>query len=843
MAQQLQEITLTAPLSGVIVPLNQVPDAVFAEKMVGDGIAIDPTSELLKAPCEGTITRLYHTAHAITLTTPEGLEVFLHIGLDTVLLKGEGFELLVEEDQHVTAGTPLIRFDADILAQRARSLITMILFTQPDLLTNIESQGSGLIAAGEALLSAQPVPPEHQQKVTTSHETLCSDWIPLLNPSGLHARPSALLANRAQEYQSELFLRTATKSANAMSVVALMGLNTRPGDLVQIEATGPDAQPAMDALLEAIRSGLGEKIINLSSATPPEPPLLRNVSSDPNTLLGVAASPGSAIGQVVQLADVSFEYPEKASDPAKEHKELKQAIAEVRHLLEHMVANKIAQNKPEQADIFQLHQQLLSDPELKSRTRALINQGKSAPFAFSRAISEQAGALSQLNNPFLACRAIDLRDLRQRVLSQLLGQEKVESELPGNSIIIASDLTPSMAAGLDPNRVVGLATTGGGASSHGAILARSMGIPAVVAIDPKAQRITNGSQVILDGTAGHMRMNLSHQQITELELSQAQRAKQYQRDEASAHRAAVTQDGQTMEVMANIASLAEAEKCLRSGAQGIGLLRTELLFLERNSAPTEDEQTLLYERIIASQQGHPVIIRTLDVGGDKPLPYISQPKEANPFLGERGIRIGLNHPALLRTQVRAILRASLAHTSLVRIMFPMVATLEEFRAAKRLVVQEADKLNVKRYEIGLMVEIPASALMAAQFAQEADFLSIGSNDLTQYTLAMDRAQPNLAARMDSLNPAILRLIQLTVTGAQQAGKWVGLCGDMASDPQGIPLLLGLGVSELSATVPALPVIKRQIRELKSADCRALAEQALNCQTAQEVRSLMQSQNE
>ena len=232
-----------------------------------------------------------------------------------------------------------------------------------------------------------------------------------------------------------------------------------------------------------------------------------------------------------------------------------------------------------------------------------------------------------------------------------------------------------------------------------------------------------------------------------------------------------------------------------------------------------------------------MIIRTLDVGGDKPLPYITQPRETNPFLGERGIRIGLNHPALLRTQIRAILRAAQAQQCSVRIMFPMVATLEEFRAAKQLVQQEATKLDHPHYELGLMVEVPATALMAEAFAEEADFLSIGSNDLTQYTLAMDRSQPSLAARMDGLNPAILRLIQLTITGAHKAGKWVGLCGDMASDPQAVPLLLGLGLDELSVAVPSLPVVKRQIRGLCLAECQALAEQALGCKTANQVRAL------
>lgn len=839
MKHALPTITLYAPLSGVVIPLEQVPDAIFAQKMVGDGVAIEPTSQTLVAPCAGTITRLYQTAHAMTITSHEGVEVFIHIGLDTVMLKGEGFDVLVEEGTQVEIGTPLIAFDADKLAMQARSLVTAVLFTQPDLLEHIQIEAAALVTEGEPLLTASPLSAE-QKVQQQSHQNASSNWIPLRNPSGLHARPSALFANLAQQFQSEIHLRTATKVANARSVVALMGLNTRPGDLIQIEAEGSDAQAAIDALINAIESGLGEEVVDTSHSNPPEPPLLANISSDPNTLQGVATSPGSAMGRITQLEEVSFDYGEFASDPAKEHLELKQAIAAVRHQLEHLVANKIACNKPEQADIFQLHQELLADPELKNRTRALINQGKSAAFAFSRAITEQAGTLSQLNNPFLACRAIDLRDLRQRVLSHLLEQEEEEFDLPSNSIVVANDLTPSMAAGLDPSKVVGLATTGGGASSHGAILARSMGIPAVVAIDAKAQQLKNGEQVILDGTAGHMRINLSQEQIVELERIQARQARQYKKDEAAATRAAITQDGRHLEVMANIANEAEAQKSLAYGAEGVGLLRTELLFLERNTAPTEAEQAQLYEQIIQAQQGLPVTIRTLDVGGDKPLSYINQPREVNPFLGERGIRMSLNNPGLLRIQLRAILIAAKASAAPIRIMFPMVATLEEFRAAKGLLISEAKRLDVTHYEVGLMVEVPSTALMAAQFATDADFFSIGSNDLTQYTLAMDRNQPNLAARMDSLNPAVLRLIQLTVAGAQQAGKWVCVCGDMASDPQAVPILLGLGVDKLSVAPPVIPVIKRQLRELSYQQNQQLAQQALHCHTAKEVRNLIYS---
>jgi phosphocarrier protein FPr len=383
---------------------------------------------------------------------------------------------------------------------------------------------------------------------------------------------------------------------------------------------------------------------------------------------------------------------------------------------------------------------------------------------------------------------------------------------------------------------MGFCTTRGGATSHVAILARSVGIPALAGIEPAALELANGTSVILDGNKGTLRLHASPEEVARIRKAQ-ERAEQRRKDNlAHAREPAVTLDGTRIEVVGNIGGLKDATQLAGLGGEGVGLLRSEFLFMERADAPTEEEQFKTYKSIAeAVGSKNPLIIRTLDVGGDKPLAYLPIPKEDNPFLGERGIRVGLDRPEILRAQLRAILRA--APSGKVKVMFPMIATLDELRDVKAILAEEAASLGVPSVPAGIMVEVPATAIMAAQFAREADFFSVGTNDLTQYTLAMDRGHPKLAAQVDGLNPAVLRLIAHTVKGAQPAGKPVGICGGIASDPAAVPILIGIGVTELSVSLPSIPTVKAQIRTLRLDACRELAERALAAESAEEVRAL------
>jgi phosphoenolpyruvate-protein phosphotransferase len=474
----------------------------------------------------------------------------------------------------------------------------------------------------------------------------------------------------------------------------------------------------------------------------------------------------------------------------------------------------------------------------------IIETKKSAAFAWKVSYLSHANRLTQLTNELFAARATDLKDVGRRVLKILVGAVDQKIDFPEDAILIAESLTPSDTANLDKSKVLGFATTTGGATSHVAILARSLGIPAIAGINAKALDLQAGTQVILDGDSGVIKLNISESDIALIKSKQEAYDKEKTQALEKAFDVAKTTDGLEIEVAANIAGPSDAADALSLGCDGVGLLRSEFLFLERKSAPTEADQLQTYQKIAHAltdeKSARKFIIRTLDVGGDKPLAYMPIPEEENPFLGERGIRVSLNNPEIFREQLRAILRVKPIEQ--VRIMFPMISTITELKEAKKILKEEQDKLGVKKIEVGIMIEVPSAALMAEQLAAEVDFFSIGANDLTQYTLAMDRGHHKLAALADGLHPSILRLIKMTCDGAKKHGKWVGVCGGIASDLPAVPILIGLGVTELSVSVPVLPMVKAQVRKISHKDCSELAQKALNLETGKEVRELVSSFN-
>ncbi|NDR58910.1 phosphoenolpyruvate--protein phosphotransferase [Aliiruegeria sabulilitoris] len=837
----MPRIELVAPLDGVMLPLEQVPDPVFAGKMVGDGVSIDPLNQLLTAPCAGTISQLHRAGHAVTVTSPEGLEVMLHVGLDTVMLKGEGFEPKVKEGQSVAVGDPLIAFDAQMLALRAKSLLTQVIVTNSDTVASL-TPATGTVSAGRDIIMTVEMAAASEQAVQGG-EMIVSEAIVIPNPTGLHARPAAVLSNMAKKFASRVLLQRGEDQANAKSVVSIMRLNLEQGAKVQIVAEGPDAAEAINTLAPELAAGLGDE------GTPPAPapattvikpvaaPVPKPRSNDPNLILGVSASPGLAVGSVFQLKRTEIEVPETGADPHTERRRLDDAIDVAKVQLEALQAELHAQADPSKAAIFAAHMELLEDPDLIDVAESAIAKGKSAEYAWQQAYSSQALQLEALPNELLAARASDLRDVGRRVLSTLTGQPLEQPDMPEGTILIAEDLTPSDTASLDRNRVVGFCTVGGGATSHVAILARALDLPAVAGIEPHALDVAPGTMVVIDGARGTLRLNPDTDEVERIRQATERAEAKRRADIAAAHEDATTTDGHRIEVVANVGGVAEAEEAVRLGGEGVGLLRSEFLFLERATAPTEQEQRTIYQNVSDALEQRPLIIRTLDVGGDKPLPYLPLPREENPFLGVRGVRLAIDRPEILRTQIRAILQVR--GCSRLGMMFPMISSLEEFRSLKAVVEEEIGTTGRREpVQVGIMVEVPSAAVMAEQFAREADFFSIGTNDLTQYTLAMDRGHPKLAPLADAMNPAVLKLIGQTVEGAHAHGKWVGVCGGIASDEQAVPILVGLGVDELSVSVPALPSIKAAVRQYSMSQCREFAEKALRADSAAEVRALV-----
>jgi phosphocarrier protein FPr len=416
--------------------------------------------------------------------------------------------------------------------------------------------------------------------------------------------------------------------------------------------------------------------------------------------------------------------------------------------------------------------------------------------------------------------------------------ERIEDEphLPDTPVIlVADDLSPSDTARLDPAFALGICTSAGGPTSHTAIIARSLDIPGVVGAGDSVLDIADDTQVVLDGNGGILVLAPTDGDKAAAERAQADLRAQREAERRACYQPAIMVDGARIEVVANIAGPEEAARAVEAGGEGVGLLRTEFLFLGREQAPSEDEQAAAYTTMTKALNGLPIIIRTLDIGGDKEVPYMAMPAEENPFLGERGIRLCLNRPELFRTQLRAIFRAAAAGP--VRIMYPMISTLEELKRAKGITEKVREEMHADPVEIGIMIEVPSAVMMAEELAAEVDFFSVGSNDLTQYTLAVDRMHPMLSRQADGLHPAVLRMIDRAVRAANKEGKWVGVCGGIAGDPKGVVILTGLGVSELSVSIPSIAAVKAQIRDLSMHKARKLAERALACSNAAEVRAL------
>lgn len=810
-------VTLVAPFAGWLAPLDAVPDAVFAERMMGDGFAIDPVEGVLRAPAAGEILSVPATAHAATLRLDNGAELLLHIGLETVALGGKGFTAKVAAGQRVNPGDPLIVFDLDAVAQDARALITPVVLASEGYLLTLEATDR-LVEAGASVARIARAQPREAAPVAMA-EARFEREVTVAAAHGIHARPAARIAAALRPFVAEVELVAGDERANARSTVALLGLGVTSGSRVRIVGTGADARAAVDAVADLILSGLGE---DEAAAAAPAAPAVR--TSGP-----VCASPGLAIGQAFQLKAVDQEVPEDGVGAAAERVALDSALAEV--------AGRLAGARGAAAEIAEAHRALLADPELLRVANDRIAAGRGAAFAWRAATAQASDAIRATGDALLMERVADLVDLERQVVAALLGNSgaSVPALRPG-TILIGEDLLPSQFLALDTANLAGICTAAGGPTSHVAILAASAGIPMLVAAGEGVLSIAEGTPVILDADAAAITVDPSPDALSEASERLFATRERRAREAAEAHAPCHMADGARIEIFANLGSVADAAAAVAAGAEGCGLLRTEFLFLDRDTAPDEEEQRETCSRIAATLGERPLIVRTLDIGGDKPVPYLPMGAEENPALGLRGVRLSLARPDLMRLQLRAILRGVPAGQC--RIMLPMVADLGDYRPVAALLDEVRAELGIaERVPLGVMIETPAAAMLAGQIAREADFLSIGTNDLTQYALAADRGNAAVSQRIDALHPAVLRLIREVGKGARAAGRWAGVCGGLASDPLAAPILIGLGITELSATPAAIPGLKAVVRGLDMNLCTALAERACDAASPAEVRAL------
>ena len=827
----VDRIRLMAPFDGWCAALDDVPDAAFAGRMLGDGLAIDPTSNVVCAPCAGEIITLPATGHAVSIRTPQGLDVLIHVGIDTVALKGRGFTARVQPGDRVRTGDELIAFDFDVIARGAKSLFTPIV-VMPEESCLSQRRPPGRIAAGDLLFEVEYATNEGQQQPGVSDSAHTRRLIVPLR-QGLHARPAALLAQRARAFEAQVTLAAHGRSANARSVVSIMALGVRHGDEVGLTAAGRDASRAIASLLAAIEEAAEAERSTPHGAEPQsESPVVR-APARAGELSGITAVGGLAVGRATRLERREIEVVEAGRGMRQEREALELALNDVRRRLERIAAT----GESTRRAIIQAHLEFLNDPALNEAADAVILQGKSAAFAWRSAIRASIAALQSLTDARLKERVDDLLDVEAHVLLALAGEARpMNLPLPDEAVLIAEDLLPSELTALDRRRLVGICLGAGGATSHVAILAAAMEIPMLVGVGASIKDVAQSATVILDADRGILRYQPESADVEEARAATLSRATRTAALRSAAQTPCRSADGTRVEVFANVGNVSDAVSAVANGAEGCGLLRTEFLFIDRQTAPGEDEQLAAYQGI-ANALGHrPLILRLMDVGGDKPLKYLPLPHEENPALGLRGVRTALKRLDLLQTQVRAALRV--APSGRLRLLIPMVTDAGEVRAVRRVVEDMARDLSLSQpIEVGAMIETPAAALAAAWLLPQVDFLSIGSNDLTQYTLAMDRGHAELARRTDALHPAVLKLMAAAASSAAAAGKLTAVCGGVAADRLAAPILLGLGVRELSVVPSAIPDLKELVRALRMPDCRDLAARALECESPGAVREL------
>ncbi|MGG6432264.1 phosphoenolpyruvate--protein phosphotransferase [Anoxybacillus sp. D401a] len=558
-------------------------------------------------------------------------------------------------------------------------------------------------------------------------------------------------------------------------------------------------------------------------------------------LQGIAASNGIAIAKAYRLEhpDLTVEK-QTIENPAEQVSRFQQALAKAKEELKAIQAHALKELGEDKAAIFSAHLLVLSDPELVQAVEQKIEQERvNAEFALHDVASMFIAMFEAMDNEYMKERAADIRDVTKRVLAHLLGVTiSNPSMITEEVIIVGEDLTPSDTAQLNRKYVKGFTTDIGGRTSHSAIMARSMEIPAVVGTKEATATIQNGDIVIIDGLDGEVIVNPTEEIIAQYEQKRAAFAAQKAEWAKLVHEKTTTKDGHHVELAANIGTPNDVEGVLANGAEGIGLYRTEFLYMGRNELPTEEEQFEAYKTVLEKMEGKPVVVRTLDIGGDKELPYLDLPKEMNPFLCFRAVRLCLNMQDMFRTQLRALLRASVYGN--LKVMFPMIATLDEFRQAKAILLEEKEKLVAEgvpvsdEIEVGMMVEIPAAAVLADQFAKEVDFFSIGTNDLIQYTMASDRMNERVSYLYQPYNPAILRLISNVIEAAHKEGKWVGMCGEMAGEELAVPILLAFGLDEFSMSATSILRVRSQLKKLSKQEAEQVKNHILSLATADEV---------
>ena len=868
-------LEVCSPLAGWCADLEDSPDPVFRGRLLGDGVSIDPTGDTVFAPCDGEVLMVPASGHALNLRTDAGAELLLHVGIDTVKLGGAGFRPLVAEGQRVSRGDPLLKFDLALLAREAPSLRTPLIVLKASGFEVCNRRKPGPVEPGDpvfrlvAATASEPVagdPGVHKgeadhggdgrygaedgiQDQTWASAELCTGL-----EHGLHARPAATFVEALSRFAVEARLRKGDGPwADAASPVELMGLGLKRGDAITLQVRGSDAESALEAglaLLEPVTPAAdigADQAVNPVTAGEDSPPARPASPRSGAALRGQVASPGLAQGPVVlwdqELPEPVASVPASGS-PEDEWQALESARAALAaHLLR--VAETEASKHPVVAEVARAHHGLLQDPGLSRSARQRIDAGQTAAAAWRFATEVASSALAELDDTRMRERVDDLNDLARQIQRILAGAEPGGSiALPEGGIVLADHLLPSELLALLASDPAGLALGAGGATSHVAILAAARGIPMLVGLGPVLLSIEATTIVSLDAERGMLRVDPSNDERERFAARISESAALQAAAERVADQPCHLADGTPVPVLANLASVEEAHTAREAGAEGCGLLRTEFLFMDRSVPPTREEQATRLQAIADALGPGPLVVRTLDAGADKPLDYLQQQPEENPALGVRGVRLSLEHPEAFEEQCEAILRIRRGAGAVNRadsgqgidIMLPMVSDVVEVLEARRRLERAATRVkDLAPYRLGIMIETPAAALIADRLAPHVDFFSLGTNDLAQYTLSMDRLSPRLAPRLDVLHPAVLALIDRTCSAARRARIEVSVGGAAAADLEAAPVLIGLGVGKLSMPLGRIARMKAHLRRFSRQDCAALALQVMTLDSADAAR--------
>ena len=687
--------------------------------------------------------------------------------------------------------------------------------------------------------------PATEEKPPAAEASGPSIRVTVRNPHGLHARPAARLINETKSLRCEITVRNLRNNRGPVplrSLSSLALLEILQDNEIEVAASGEDAATALEIIRRLVESGLGE---SLPGSSAPKIPPAKAVAPRQASAGPVPISGGIAIGTGFYFRSAKLEIPQhQAADVTVEINRLRTALASAQKALQARQEKMSASVGEANAGIYAAQILSLQDPEwIEGAARLIKDEGLNAAAAWDRVNRQMVSRYGSLTDPYLRERAADLEDVGRQVLELLTAKSAATPMLTEPRILVADALTPYQVSCLNPKLALGVILLDGGPTAHASILLKALGVPAIVqARSAFADADWHDLRTLaFDGSTGQVWRQPDEGFLAELRYQQEEDRQRDQDERASSSLPVTTRDRHPVEVFANIGDATEVEGALLAGAEGVGLLRTEFLFLERDTAPTEDEQYRALLAIAEKLKGRPLIVRTLDVGGDKELPYLRLPREENPFLGARALRLCFTHTELFATQLRAILRAG--HGRDLRIMFPMVATITDLNRATACLEQVHRDLEAQHVphlwpvKVGIMIEIPSAALQAETLARQADFFSIGTNDLTQYTLAADRGNPDLAHYQDALHPAVLRLIEMVVAGARKHHRLVAVCGEAASDERSAAVFVGLGVHELSLSGAKIPHIKATLRQQSFANLQQLALSALHCHTAAEVRAL------